>query len=178
MTPRSAKNKGKKLQVEVQNKLREIGKNFDLVDGDINNAIMGESGADIKLSPAAKKIIPFDIECKNTENFNRNSAIKQAEENSIKSRIPLIIFKKNRSKTYAILSYNDLYNLIEHKISEDKIFNKLVITKQSFNIWVVLKHTESNTKEGRIPLLIFSRNSAKTYATLEFDKLLELLFKK
>ena len=35
---------------------------------------------------------------------------------------------------------------------------------------------EDWTDEGRIPLVVFSRNRSKTYCVLEFDKLLELLF--
>ena len=112
MKTRSAKNKGKKLQVEVQNKLREVGKKFGLVDGDINNAIMGERGIDVKLSPAAEKVIPFDIECKNTETLNITGAIEQAESNTKLGRIPLVIFRKNRSETYAIIKFEKLLDLL------------------------------------------------------------------
>ena len=43
---------------------------------------MGESGRDIRLSPSAEKVVPFDIECKNTEKINIWSALEQAEKNT------------------------------------------------------------------------------------------------
>lgn len=111
MKPRSAKNKGVRLQNEVTEYLYKIYSQLE--PGDIKPAMMSESGVDIKLSPAAKKVIPFAIECKNVEKFNRNSAIKQSELNSSEGRISLVVFKKNYSKTYAIISLEDLINLMK-----------------------------------------------------------------
>jgi len=65
MKTRSAKAKGRRLQDSVRKLLLE---NFpQLEDDDIKTAIMGESGEDIHLSPAARKLIPYSIECKNQE---------------------------------------------------------------------------------------------------------------
>lgn len=112
MTIRSRKNKGKKLQKKVQQLLLEKTRPIGLVDGDIENTIMCEAGRDIKLSPAAEKVIPFDIECKNTEIFNRNLAIEQAENNSKEGRIPLVVFKKNHSEIYSIIKLENLLKLL------------------------------------------------------------------
>ena len=112
MKTRSAKNKGKRLQKEVQKLLFEATHHYGLQDGDIQNTIMGQSGRDILLSPAAEKVIPFDIECKNTETLNITGAIEQAESNTKTGRIPLVIFRKNRSKTYAIINFKELLNLL------------------------------------------------------------------
>ena len=38
---------------------------------------MGESGEDIQLSPAARKLIPFAFECKNQEKLNIWESLKQ-----------------------------------------------------------------------------------------------------
>ena len=46
---------------------------------------------------------------------------------------------------------------------------------ESLNIWSALKQTEENTKDGRIPLLIFKRNHTDIYACIKFERLLELL---
>ncbi len=132
MLVRSGKNKGKKLQKEVQAFLLEKYKPYGLVEGDIENTIMGESGIDIKLSPAAKRLIPYNIECKNQEGFNRNSAIDQAEANTEKERIPLVIFRKNRFKPYAILReehwlQRTAFIKIKYTITE--------IKKSKWNIW-------------------------------------------
>ena len=112
MKTRSAKNKGKRLQREVQKLLFEATHKYGLQDGDIQNTIMGEAGRDIKLSPAAEQVIPFDIECKNQEKLNVWDALKQAQDNTKEGRIPLLIFRKNNAKTYAVIEFDKLIKLL------------------------------------------------------------------
>lgn len=109
MKTSSAKAKGRRLQDAVVESLYE---HYELREGDIKPAIIGESGKDVKFSPAAEDIIPFDIECKNTEKTSPWAWIEQAEENTKDGRIPLVIFKRNRSKTYAIIEWDKLLKLI------------------------------------------------------------------
>ena len=110
MKTRSAKNKGKRLQNSVRDILLET---FDTLEpDDIKSAVMGDSGEDIQLSPAARKIIPYSIECKNQEKLNIWSALEQAEGNKGVSK-PVLIFKRNRSKTYAVLELEDFVDLIK-----------------------------------------------------------------
>ena len=115
MLVRSAKNKGKKLQKQVQQLLLEFTQSIGLVEGDITNTIMGEAGRDIKLSPAAEMVIPFDIECKNQQRLNIWSAIQQAENNTNPDRIPMLVFSKNRSKIYAAVELEKLLTLLYSK---------------------------------------------------------------
>ena len=68
MKTRSAKNKGKRLQNSVRDILLETF--TQLEEDDIKSTTMGESGEDIQLSPAARKLIPYAIECKNQEKIN------------------------------------------------------------------------------------------------------------
>ena len=63
---------------------------------------MGESGVDIKLSPKARKLIPYSIECKNQEALNIWAAYKQAEENC-KGYEPLAVIKRNHHKPLAVV---------------------------------------------------------------------------
>ena len=109
MKPRSAKNKGKRLQ----NKIRDlILEKFDILESDdVRSITMGDSGEDILLSPAARKLFPFSVECKNQEKLNIWSSLEQAEINSDK-HIPLVVFKRNRSKTYAVLEFDKLLELL------------------------------------------------------------------
>jgi len=109
MKPRSAKNKGKRLQ----NKIRDlILEKFDILEpDDVRSITMGDSGEDILLSPAARKLFPFSVECKNQEKLNIWSALQQAESNAGK-HIPLLVFKRNRSKTYAVLEFDKLLELL------------------------------------------------------------------
>jgi hypothetical protein len=109
MKPRSAKNKGKRLQ----NKIRDlILEKFDILESDdVRSITMGDSGEDILLSPAARKVFPFSVECKNQEKLNIWSALEQAEDNS-GNHTPLVIFKRNRSKTYAVLEFGKLLEML------------------------------------------------------------------
>ena len=109
MKSRSAKNKGKRLQNNFRDLLLEAFQ--ELEPDDIRSAIMGESGEDIKLSPAARKLIPYSFECKNREKLNIWDSLKQAEENS-GDYSPVLIFKRNRSKTYAVINIEKFIELI------------------------------------------------------------------
>ena len=110
MKSRSAKNKGKRLQNTVRDVLLET---FNTLEpDDIKSAIMGDSGEDIQLSPAARKLIPYSIDWKNQEKLNIWGALEQAEKNSGDSN-PVLIFKRNRSKTYAVLEIEDFIKLIK-----------------------------------------------------------------
>ena len=110
MKTRSAKSKGRRLQNKIKEILLEAF--TELEPDDIKSAIMGDSGEDIQLSPAARKLIPYSIECKNQEKLNIWGALEQAEKNSGDSN-PVLIFKRNRSKTYAVLEIEDFIDLIK-----------------------------------------------------------------
>ncbi len=73
---------------------------------------MGESGEDIKLSPAAQKLIKCSFECKNQEKLQIWKSLEQAEENC-NDREPVLVFKRNHSKTYAVINFNYFLKLIE-----------------------------------------------------------------
>ena len=109
MKTRSAKNKGKRLQNNVRDLLLETF--TQLEPDDVRSTTMGESGEDIQLSPAARKLIPFAFECKNQEKLNIWDSLNQAEENS-GVYDPVLIFKRNRSKTYAVINIEKFIELI------------------------------------------------------------------
>ena len=117
MKTRSAKNKGKRLQNKVKELLLESFN--ELEEDDIRSAIMGETGEDIKLSPAARKLIPYSFECKNQEKLNIWDSLNQAEENS-GDYDPILIFKRNRSKTYAVLEIEKFVELINENNKSSK----------------------------------------------------------
>tara|TARA_Y100000816_G_C25563241_1_gene304036 strand:+ start:55 stop:390 length:336 start_codon:yes stop_codon:yes gene_type:complete len=109
MKSRSAKNKGKRLQNRVRDLILE--KFQQLEEDDVRSTTMGDSGEDILLSPAARKLFPFSVECKNQEKLNIWSSLEQAENNS-GNHAPLLIFKRNRTKTYAVLELEELLKIL------------------------------------------------------------------
>ena len=112
MKPRSAKNKGKRLQNKVRDLILE--KFNQLEPDDVRSITMGDSGEDILLSPAARRLFPFSVECKNQEKLNIWSSLEQAETNS-GEHIPLVVFKRNRTKTYAVLEFDKLLELLDEQ---------------------------------------------------------------
>ena len=109
MKPRSAKNKGKRLQNKVRDLILE--KFNSLESDDVRSITMGESGEDILLSPAARKLFSFSVECKNQEKLNIWKSLEQSETNSGK-HTPIVIFKRNRTKTYVALEFEKLLELL------------------------------------------------------------------
>ena len=117
MKIKSAKAKGRNLQNLVRDKLRSIfvdkwTKMPRLEYDDIKSQTMGMGGEDIVLSPMAKKLIPYSFECKNTERLNLWKSLEQCEGNS-EDRTPVLIIKKNRSKVYAVMEFNDFTEIIK-----------------------------------------------------------------
>ena len=107
----AAKAKGRRLQDFVAESFRKMHPSLE--EDDVKTAIMGESGTDIKLSPAARRLIPFDTECKNQEKLNIWASITQCETNCKPERTPLLVFKRNRTKTYACIEFEKLLELIQ-----------------------------------------------------------------
>lgn len=109
MTPKSAKAKGRRLQQETAQAVREY---LDLSELDVRSNIMGNTGADLMLSSEAQKRFPFSVECKNTEKLNIWQAIEQAAANAAPGTQPLVVFSRNRSDTYAVVRLPALLGLL------------------------------------------------------------------
>jgi hypothetical protein len=116
-TPRSRKSKGKRLQNEVRDLILETFDEFE--PDDVVSAVMGDSGVDLKLSPFARKKFPYSIECKNQEKLNLWGSIQQAEDNAKDETIPVVVFKRNRSKTYAIVPVEHFIELVSRALDTD-----------------------------------------------------------
>ena len=109
--PRSSKAKGRRLQNLVRDKLRAAFSSLE--EDDIKSQTMGMTGEDIVLSPAARKLIPYSIECKNVERLNVWQCLKQTESNLQKDCSPALIIKRNQTDPYVVLSLETWLNLIQ-----------------------------------------------------------------
>jgi hypothetical protein len=111
MKTSSRKAKGRLLQKYV---LELLVKAFGFTEDDVRSAIMGETGADVKLSRKAKRKFPYEIECKNQEIFsNVYKAYDQAKSHGPDE--PLVVIKMNRRKPLAILDFETFL-----KVSNDR----------------------------------------------------------
>ena len=117
MKTSSKKSKGRRLQNYVRDNLLSAFPSLE--EDDVKVAIMGESGEDIKLSPAAKRKIQYSFECKNVERLNMWQAIEQAESNC-EDRAPVVVFKRNRSKTYLTIEFDKFINMIKENDVNDR----------------------------------------------------------
>lgn len=107
----SSKAKGRRLQDLVRDTFRFIFKD-KLEEDDIVSRQMGGSGTDVVLTPAAKRLIPFDVEAKNQEKLNVTAALKQASDNAVNGRIPLLVFHRNHGKVYVGIEFDSFIKLI------------------------------------------------------------------
>jgi hypothetical protein len=111
MKTASCKAKGRTLQNKVRDLLLSI---FPILEpDDIRSVSMGASGEDIQLSPAARKLFNFSIECKNTEKLNVWEAYKQASSNCLENSSPLLIFKRNHANIMVCMEFESFLKIIE-----------------------------------------------------------------
>ena len=100
MKTQSAKAKGRRLQQWVRDQVLESYPK--LTEDDVRSTGMGQSGADLQLSSAAKEVFPFEVEAKNQERVNVWNAFEQCESNA-GEREPLLIIKRNLSAPLAVV---------------------------------------------------------------------------
>jgi len=104
MKPKSAKNKGRILCKTLKKKLED---SFNFKPGDVEITSSGAGGMDLKLSPHARRLFPFAVECKNQELLNIWKAYSQAASNCPHELMPLVVFKRNRTDPYVMLDLED-----------------------------------------------------------------------
>ena len=114
MKPSSAKNKGRLLQQHVAQLLREA---FGLDEDDVQSRSMGADGEDLLLSPHARRLFPFAVECKNTRGFPGTPALEQAKANR-RTYCPVVMWKpggKGMNKTIAMFYLEDFVKAWQSK---------------------------------------------------------------
>ena len=73
----------------------------------------GVTGVDLKLSPLAQSLIPYDWECKLQESLNIYKALEQARAHAAKSKnAPVVAFRKNRTELFVAVSFKLFLDLI------------------------------------------------------------------
>ena len=110
MKAQSAKAKGRKLQQAVRDGILE---RFPTLEpDDVRSTGMGQSGEDVQLSPAARKLFPYSVECKNLAKIAVYNYYNQCLTNCGASE-PLVVVKQNRSKPLAIVDLEHFLDLVK-----------------------------------------------------------------
>ena len=113
MTIKSNKQKGRRLQQWVVSKLLLLlpGVKTD----DVVSRPMGSNGDDIMLSPYARKLFPYSIECKNRQDFKQlYNYWSQTKSHS--NLEPLLVVKMNRERPLAIIDLEHLFELVKEEV--------------------------------------------------------------
>lgn len=110
MKQNSRRAKGKKLQRILREKLLIAFPHLN--SGDIRVAKTGENGEDLKLSRIAKRLIPYQFECKNQEKFKTlysfySQACKHGRDE------PVLVVKQNSRRSLAVIDLDQFIDLIK-----------------------------------------------------------------
>lgn len=108
MKPRSAKNKGRLLQIWLRDALL---RDSNIPKEDIRSTIMGDTGEDIQLSAAARTTYPFQFECKSRSQYSVYKDYEQACSHG--EYTPVLIIKQNGDKPLACVDAEWFINYIK-----------------------------------------------------------------
>jgi hypothetical protein len=78
---------------------------------DVRSTSMGMGGEDVQLSTAARKLIPYQTECKNKARSQLHTWYEQAASHG--DHEPLLIVKRNNDVTLATVSLEHFMELVK-----------------------------------------------------------------
>ena len=112
ITRASAKDKGRRLQQTVCQKISELtglpwGK-----DEPISSRPMGQPGSDVRLDTIAREQFPFSVECKWQEQWSVPEWIRQAETNERDETDWLLVAKRSHSSPVCIMDMETFFELL------------------------------------------------------------------
>lgn len=111
--PSSAKAKGRRHQQWVRDKIYETFP--DLEEGDVRSTSMGAGGEDLQLSPAARRLFPYSVECKAFKSFAIYKVLEQASSNAPEGVEPIAIIKGDRQRPLAVLDAEHFFQLVQSR---------------------------------------------------------------
>lgn len=112
MKTSSAKAKGRKFQQFIRDKILALFPSLE--PDDVVSTSMGASGEDVKLSPAARKLFPYAIECKKHAKIAIYSWYDQATSNAGKHE-PLLFIQADRRKALVVVDLDHFLELVKPK---------------------------------------------------------------
>lgn len=121
MKPQSSKAKGRILQNWVRRKLLELFPNLE--PDDVASTSMGAPGEDIKLSPAARRLFPYSVECKSLAKIAVYKLYDQAVSNAA-SHEPLLVIRANRRKELVVVDAEHFFTLVKENNATKETTNK------------------------------------------------------
>ena len=111
MKPSSAKAKGRLFQQYIRDLILERWTTLE--PDDCKSTGMGQSGEDVQLSPAARKLVPLSIECKSRAKIALYKDYEQAESNCPKGSEPVLCVKANRKEPMVFVRAEYFFDLMK-----------------------------------------------------------------
>lgn len=108
ISAQSAKAKGRRLQQAVRDAVLDAFPSLEA--DDVRSTSMGAGGEDVQLSPAARKLFPYSVECKNLAKIAVFNYYEQATGHG--DHEPLVVIKQNRSKALAVVDFDHFMDLV------------------------------------------------------------------
>jgi len=110
MKQNSRRAKGRKLQLLLRDK---ILKEFPhLHTYDVKVSMNGMNGEDVKLSRIARRLIPYQFECKNQEKFKTLYSFWDQSTRHGKHE-PVLVIKQNTRRALAVIDLDQFIDLIK-----------------------------------------------------------------
>lgn len=108
---KSSKAKGRTGQQEIRDKMYETFP--DLEEGDIKSTTMGDSGADIQFSPAARRLMPISVEVKRRKGGMKTQYdwLEQARNHC--DDPPVVFFRADRKRWLVIVELEHYMELLK-----------------------------------------------------------------
>jgi hypothetical protein len=111
MKTSSAKAKGRRACQEF--KILVHAQYPELEMGDVEVTSSGATGEDIKMSPAARRLLPITVEVKCQESLNVWAALEQAQSHAEGTPyVPVLAFKRNHTELFVALKARDFLRLV------------------------------------------------------------------
>lgn len=107
MKAASAKAKGRNLQKLVRDYI--LKKFPKLHEDDVRSTAMGQGGEDVQLSPAARKLFPFSIECKSIARVSIYKYMEQCIANCPKGCYKMVVIKGNHKKPLVVMEIDEFF---------------------------------------------------------------------
>lgn len=108
MTPQGSKAKGRKGQQLVRDAILKVFP--ELEADDVRSTGMGQPGEDLQLSPAARKIMPYQFEVKAKATSQAHTYYTQAKSHG--KFEPVVVVKKDRDVALAMMKLEHFLELL------------------------------------------------------------------
>jgi len=107
----SSKAKGRRLQQDVRDKILDAFP-LHLEPDDVKSTSMGAGGEDVQLSPTARRLFPYSVECKSRASMPLFAWYLQAKHNAPKGAEALLVVKQNYSKPLVVVDLDHFMELV------------------------------------------------------------------